>query len=390
MSARTGTARGLAATAVAAAVTAALAAPAAQAQSAGSAGAHGPRPHEATQRALAAAVGPDAPGATAQAVDKNGVWKGASGTGDLATGAPRGADDHFRVGSVTKSFVATVLLQLQGEGEIDLDDTVGKWLPGVVKGHGHDGDGITVRQLLNHTSGVFNVSADPEFRDRVFSERFLKHRYDTWTPEQMVSLAMRHKPDFAPGQGWKYSNTNYVLAGMIIKKVTGHDYGDEIERRVIKPLGLRATSLPGTDPTVPAPSSRGYKKLSDAPGATLHDLTEFNPTVAGSAGSMISDSADLNRFYRALLGGRLLPKKQLAEMKTTVPAGEGGRRYGLGLEPVKLSCGPTFWGHGGDVHGASTLAGTTADGRHALTLNLNGDIEQNKAFAVVEAEFCAK
>ncbi|MGH4028309.1 serine hydrolase domain-containing protein [Actinomycetota bacterium Odt1-20B] len=387
MSARTRMARGLAAAAAAAAVTAALAAPAAQA-----AGGHEakPRGHEATQRALAAAVGPDAPGATAQAVDKSRVWKGTSGTGDLTTGAPRGADDHFRIGSVTKTFVATVLLQLEAEGEIDLDDTVGKWLPGVVEGHGHDGDRITVRQLLNHTSGVYDISSDPEFRERVFSERFLKHRYDTWTPEQEVRIAMRHKPDFAPGQGWNYSNTNYVLAGMIIKKVTGHDYADEIERRVIAPLGLHATSLPGTDPTVPAPSSRGYKKLSDAPDAKLYDLTEFNPSVAGSSGSMISDSADLNRFYAALLTGKLLPKRQLAEMKTTVAADDEGRRYGLGLEPFAFPCGATVWGHGGDMHGSSTVAGSTADGRHALALNLNGAIDGEKALAVMQAEFCAK
>ncbi|MEV0320360.1 serine hydrolase domain-containing protein [Streptomyces sp. NPDC050658] len=382
MSTRTGMA------AVAAAMAVAVTAGAFAAPAFASGSGHGDR-HRATQKAMEAALNKDAPGVTVQAVDRHGPWNSAAGIGDLEKNTPRGSHDHYRVASVTKTFTATVLLQLAAEGEIDLDDTVGRWLPGVVEGHGHDGDRITVRQLLNHTSGVFDVLADPGMQEKYFTEKLLEHRYDTWTPEEEVAIAMRHKPDFKPGKGWNYSNTNYILAGMIIKKVTGHSYADEIRARVIEPLGLEHTSLPGTDASMPQPSSRAYLKLSDAPDAKLYDLTEFNPSIANSAGSMISDSADLNRFYSALLRGELLPKKQLAEMKTTVPAGDDGRRrYGLGLERVKTSCGTVVWAHGGDIHGSHSLAGATADGKHALAVNFNGP--EGDGRSVLDAEFCGK
>ncbi|GAA3094366.1 serine hydrolase domain-containing protein [Streptomyces rectiviolaceus] len=364
----------------------AFAAPALAGESGG--GGHGDR-HRATQKAMEAAVNENAPGVTVQAKDRHGPWNSAAGIGDLESNSPRGSHDHYRVASITKTFVATVLLQLEAEGELDLDDKVGEWLPGVVEGNGHDGDKITVRQLLNHTSGVFDVSADRGFQEKVFTEKFLEHRYDTWTPEEEVEIAMRHKPDFKPGKGWNYSNTNYILAGMIIEKVTGETYADEIRSRVIEPLGLRHTTLPGTDAAMPRPSSRAYTKLSDAPDAKNHDVTEFNPSVAGAAGSMISNSADLNRFYTALLRGKLMPKKQLAEMKTTVPkGGETGGRYGLALESVKTSCGTVVWGHGGDIHGSTSMALATENGGHALAANFNGP--DGDWSAVLNAEFCAK
>ncbi|MFE0177763.1 serine hydrolase domain-containing protein [Streptomyces sp. NPDC059002] len=346
--------------------------------------------HEATQRAFDGAVKQGVPGVTGEARDKYGTWRGASGLGDLERGTPRGERDHFRVASVTKTFVATVLLQLQAEDRIDLDDPVGKWLPGVVEGHGHDGDRITVRQLLNHTSGIFDVVADEEYQRKVYSPEFLKHRYDTWTPRQLVRMAMRNKPYFAPGEGWRYSNTNYILAGMIIKKVTGNGYGDEIKRRVIEPLHLKSTRVPTTDPTLPRPHSRAYSKLGGEPKDTTYDVTEFNPTVAGSSGGMISDAADLNHFYTALLRGKLLPPEQLAEMKTGVPTDEShppGSRYGLGLESLKLPCGGVIWGHGGDFHGTTTFAAATPDGSHALAYNFNADWAGEHG-PIMTAEFC--
>ncbi|WP_409057720.1 serine hydrolase domain-containing protein [Streptomyces sp. SYP-A7185] len=350
--------------------------------------------HRATREAMEAALNADAPGVTVQARDrhgdKHGEWNAAAGIGDLERQSPRGAHDRYRVGSVTKTFVSTVLLQLVAEKELRLDDTVGRWLPGVVEGHGHDGDKITVRRLLNHTSGVFDVARDPGFREKVFSEKFLAHRYDTWTPAQQVAVAMGNEPHFKPGKGWKYSNTNYLLAAMIIEKVTGETYADAIERRIIEPLGLSATSLPGTDPRMPAPASRAYMKLSGAPDAKTHDVTELNPSVAGPAGEMISSSADLNRFYSALLRGEILPGKQLAEMKRTVlkDKSDPRERYGLGLESRRTPCGTVVWGHDGDIHGSSSEVVGTEDGRHMLALNFNGP-EGDRA-AVIDAEFCGK
>ncbi|MGW5861078.1 serine hydrolase domain-containing protein [Streptomyces sp. NPDC055239] len=349
--------------------------------------------HARTQAAMDTAVKDGVPGVAGQAKDGYSVWAGTSGVGNRKTGAPRSAFDRYRIGSMTKTFVATVLLQLQGEGKLDLDDTVDKWLPGVVQGNGNDGRRTTVRQLLNHTSGIPSYTADPEFLENGFTEKFLEHRYDTYTPEQLVGIAMRYKPLFDPGAGWSYSNTNYTLAGMIVAKVTGHPYEDEIKQRIIQPLGLYATSVPRTTSSMPAPSSRAYSKLSltPQPTGTVHDVTELNPSAAGSAGAMISESGDLNRFYSALLGGKLLPAEQLKEMKTTVPVSGAGliTDYGLGLMKFSPSCGVTVWGHGGNIQGSASQAVTTADGKHSLAFDFNGDWAGNSQ-AVIEAEYCPK
>ena len=324
--------------------------------------------------------------------DGRGTWSATAGVGNLRTGKPRSADDRYRVGSITKTFVSTVILQLEAEGRLSLDDTVATWLPGVVQGNGYDATRITLRELLNHTSGIFDYTADDDFGAAYFTkDGFFQHRYDTKTPADLVAIAMSHKPDFAPGTSWNYSNTNYVLAGMVIQKATGHSYETEIRRRVINPLHLKATSLPGARVTVPQPSSRAYSKLAQTPTGPTYDVTELNPTIASSAGSMISDSSDLDPFYSALLRGELLPPKQLKEMRTTVPAGDdsGSTRYGLGLTDTTLSCGVHVWGHEGGVHGSQSLAVTTADGHHSLALNFNGDWSGDAA-AVTEAEFCAK
>ncbi|GGO90395.1 serine hydrolase domain-containing protein [Wenjunlia tyrosinilytica] len=372
-------------TAVVAMTAGALAAPAVAAPA--PAGDH----HAPTRRAMEAAVKQGVPGVTGQVKDKQGTWNGTAGVGDIKSGRPRGAHDHYRVGSITKTFVSTVVLQLEAEGRLNLNDSVDHWLPGVVRGHGHDGRRITVRQLLNHTSGIYNFTADEDFvREFFLKDGFFKHRYDTREPRQLVDIAMKHKPDFPPGTSWNYSNTNYILAGMIVEKATGHSYAREVRRRVIKPLRLHDTTVPRTDPRVPQPSGRAYSKLGEDPAGPSYDVTELNPSSASSAGGMISDSDDLNRFYSALLRGRLLPKKQLAEMTTTVPVeGIPGARYGLGLIERKLSCGTVVWGHGGGIHGSTSEAVTTKDGRHSLAFNFNGDWTGDSE-AVIEAEFCGK
>ncbi|MET9515870.1 serine hydrolase domain-containing protein [Streptomyces sp. NPDC002994] len=375
---------GLTAAVVAAAVATTAFAPAAAASSA-------PTTHDRTQEAIEAAVKDGVPGVVTQVRDGNGPWTGTAGVADRRTGRERHGQDRYRVGSITKTFVATVVLQLEAEGRLSLDDSVDKWLPGVVRGNGHDGRRITLRQLLNHTSGVYSYTEDPGLGEKVFGPGFFKHRYDTWTPEQLVSIAMSHKPDFAPGKGWHYSNTNYVLAGMVIGKVTGRSYAHEIERRIVSPLALRATSLPGTRATMPKPGGRAYSKLSRDPKAKIHDVTELNPSMAGAAGEMVSNSADLQRFYRVLMKGDLLPERQLKEMTTTVSVGDGAPhiRYGLGLVQQKLSCGKEIWGHSGGIHGSSSEAVTTRDASHSLALNFNGDWAGDSG-AVLEAEFCGE
>ncbi|MGW1717644.1 serine hydrolase domain-containing protein [Streptomyces sp. NPDC002156] len=346
--------------------------------------------HEATRKAMNATVKDGVPGVALQAKDRHGVWKATAGVGNLKTKQPRSAHDNFRAGSITKTFIATVLLQLEAEGRVSLDDTVDKWLPGVVRGNGHDGRNITLRQLLNHTSGIFNYTDDEDLQSEIFlPENFFKNKYRTWTPNEIVTIAMGHQPEFAPGTSWGYSNTNYTLAGMVIKKITGNSYGDEVRARVIEPLGLHGTYMPGTDHRVPQPSSRAYSQLAENTTGKIYDVTEFNPSAANSAGEIISNSGDLNRFYSALLRGKVLPAKQLAEMKTTVNAEVVDGRYGLGLIENELSCGVTIWGHSGGIHGSSSFAGTTADGKHSLAFNFNGDWSGDPV-KVVEAEYCGK
>jgi len=375
--------------ATALALTAALAAPAIAAAPAGDTGPAGR--HEATREAIEAAVADGVPGVTVTARDRRGDWSATAGVGDLGTGTPRSPQDHYRVGSITKTFVATVLLQLEAEGRLSLDDTVEKWLPGLVRGNGHDGRAITLRQLLNHTSGVFSYGDDRGFKETyMLKDGFLKHRYDRRTPQDLIAIAMSHRPRFVPGTSWSYSNTNYALAALVIEKATGHAYGVEVHRRIVAPLGLKGTQAPGTSPTLPTPSGRAYSKLAETTTGPTYDVTELNPALAFGSGDIVSTSADLGRFYSALLRGRLLPPAQLKEMKTTVPeTAIPNAQYGLGLGDVTLSCGVHVWGHTGDIHGSSSMAVTTADGRHTLAVNFDGDWSGD-IMAVIDAEFCGK
>ncbi|MEU4346133.1 serine hydrolase domain-containing protein [Streptomyces sp. NPDC023838] len=351
--------------------------------------------HQATQAALDGVVQGGPPGAIALAERGHDVWAGRAGTADLATGRQPRTDDRFRVGSITKTFVATVILQLEAEGKLSLDDTVDHWLPGLVRGNGHDGGKIRLRQLLNHTSGVYSYTDDEDFKRKEFGTGFLRHRYDTWTPEQIVRLAMTHQPSFDPdSKNWGYSDTNYILAGMVIRKATGHSYAHEIERRILRPLHMDSTTLPGTRARVPGPSGRAYSKLTGElagpaePDSATYDVTELNPSLAGAAGEIISNTRDLNRFYRALLSGRLLSKRQLEEMTTTEPIeGMPAVSYGLGLMKIKLSCGVDVWGHNGGIQGSISQTVATTDGGHVLSLNFNGDWNVHEQ-RVVEAEFC--
>ncbi|MFB7620535.1 serine hydrolase domain-containing protein [Kitasatospora sp. NPDC056181] len=294
-----------------------------------------------------------------------------SGVADLTDRRPVPGDGHFRAASITKTFVATVILQLVGDHRIALDDPVERWLPGVVSGNGNDGRAITVRQLLQHTGGIHD-----DYPDYTSAQDFRRHRYDTYTPEQTVARAMRHSPDFEPDEDWGYSNTGYVLLGMIIERVTGHPWHEEVRDRIVRPLGLDHTFRPGASPVLPRPHAETYQRFKA--GEPLVDVTEqVGPGTNGEAG-LVSTTADLNRFFRALLGGRLLPPAQLAQMTRTVPVGEKlehfmpGARDGLGLFSRPLSCGGEYWGHEGGDSGWITSTGVTADGRRSVTVSLSG------------------
>ncbi|MEU1309416.1 serine hydrolase domain-containing protein [Streptomyces cinnamoneus] len=353
-------------------------------------GARGGGGHERTLAAMEAAVRDGVPGVLGRAHDGRGTWQGSAGVSDLTTQRPFRPRDRFRTGSIAKTFVAMVVLQLEAEGRLSVDDTVESRLPGVVRGHGHDGRKITIRQLLDHTSGTFDYLDDPTVRAKAYGKAFLAHRDDTWTPTELVALAMTHEPNFPPGARYDYSNTEYTLAALIVERATGHPYATELRRRITGPLGLRSTTLPGTDRTVPRPSGRAYTRFHDDPGTT-HDVTEFNPSLLWAVGDMISTTADLDRFLAVLLGGGLLPPAQMKEMTTTVPLGDGpDSGAGLGLFRYRLPCGAEVWGHDGLFYGTQSIAYATRDGRHRLVVDFNGDWLADTAAAgnVLRAEFC--
>ncbi|MGP3950398.1 serine hydrolase domain-containing protein [Streptomyces sp. 7N604] len=346
----------------------------------------------------------EAPGAAALSQDEGrGSWFGTAGVADLRSERRMLAGDRFRAGSITKTFVATVVLQLAGEGRLRLTDTVADHLPGLVRGNGNDGRRITVRQLLGHTSGLFNYTDDPALAKRLFVSGS-RERPDTYTPEQLVRTALQHAPYFPPGAAYRYSNTDYILLGLVVEKVTGRPYAEEIERRILRPLGLTGTSFPGTRTSLPDPHGRAYSTLSpDASGGgasdgpdsadsadgadSAADVTRLDPSSAGAAGEAVSTLGDLNRFLRALLDGGLLRPEQLREMRDT--SGSGGA-YGLGLFPVRLRCGVALWGHNGTIKGSYVRVLGTPDGAHVLAYRLNTDTTPSlpAETRLLEAEFC--
>jgi D-alanyl-D-alanine carboxypeptidase len=314
------------------------------------------------RRLLHQVVAAGAPGAAARVRDEHGVTQAASGVADLRSGRPMRPELHYRVGSLTKPFVATVVLQLVAEGRLSLQDTVERWLPGILP----YGDQVTIRQLLNHTSGVPDYVVEPIVRLYTVPGGRLR----AWTPRELVALVADQPPDFPPGAAWSYSNTGYVLAGMIVEAATGHRLGRELARRIFRPLGLRDTFFPVNRPTIPRPFARGYSlPLSQEQGPLL-DFTVYNPSLAWAAGNLISTLADLERFFRALLRGRLLPPRLLAAMTTPVPTGQPGLGYGLGLIVIETPAGRLL-GHDGAIPGFADIVVSTEDGRRQVGMMMN-------------------
>ena len=317
----------------------------------------------ALQHQLDAVVEAGSPGVVALVHRGHQTWQGASGLGDLATKRPARAGDRFRIGSVTKSFVATAALQLVGEDKLGLDDHLERWLPGLVP----NGDDITVRQLLNHTSGLYDYSDDLPEPPRPFQ------------PRELVAIATGHRPLFAPGTQFSYSNTNYILAGLIIQRASGQRLATQLQQRISGPLDLDGTELPLTEQAIASPYAHGYAprdqgwRVTDGP-AGLVDVTTMDPSWAWAAGAMVSTTTDLAHFYQALLGGQLLNPEQLAAMQTTVDASQqfGQRaRYGLGLMQLRPGCATELWGHGGALAGYRTTAFSTNDADRQLVAMTN-------------------
>jgi D-alanyl-D-alanine carboxypeptidase len=277
------------------------------------------------------------------------------------------ATDRFRIGSVTKSFVATVALQLVGEGRLSLADTVEDRLPGLrperLRHHRpqapqHD------QRALRLPGRSADLRPVPTGRPRA---RLGSH--------ELVAVATSHAPLFAPGTGYAYCNTCYVLLGLIIEATSGNPLNAELRQRILEPLRLRATSL-ATTPRIAGPHAHGYMRVGQP---SLEDVTALSPSWGWAAGAIVSTADDVARFYRALLGGRLLRPELLRAMRTTV-AGNAGARYGLGIGTVRLPCG-TAWGHQGGIIGYDAWALASRDGRRQTVVftNLEGSSFSKRA-----------
>ncbi|MCP3770867.1 MULTISPECIES: serine hydrolase domain-containing protein [unclassified Streptomyces] len=298
-------------------------------------------------------------------------WTGASGLADVDTGRPVKPGMRHRVGSISKTFTAVAVLQQVERGRIRLDAPVGEYLPGLIKGE--RGRDVTVRMLLNHTSGIgdYFLGAFPSLADDSTAS-LDEGRFRSVRPEELVRLGLAAPATGRPGeQPGSYSNTNYVIAGLLLEKVTGQSAGTYITRNVIDRAGLHATSYPRT-PSIKGPHSRMYESfygLIDPP----RDYSVYDMSWASAAGSIVSTTDDLNRFYRTLLTGGLIGPAALGEMLRTVPviAGGFGVDYGLGIYVLDLpGCG-RFWGHDGAVFGAGTIALSSRDGKRQLAMGWN-------------------
>ncbi|WP_328785023.1 beta-lactamase family protein [Streptomyces canus] len=332
---------------------------------------------------LRSATAQGAPGSMARIDDGNTVYRAAAGVGDRKSAHTMSDTDRFRIGSVTKTFTAVVLLQLVDEKKLELDAPVNRYLPGLLPD-----DRITVRHVLSHRSGLY------DYTNEMFAKTvqgFEAVRKKVFTPEELVKRSLRKPRTSAPGAVYAYSNTNFVVAGMLIEKLTGNPVRTEYEKRIIEPLQLRDTFYVHPGMKIPGSHARGYL-TPDQAGAPLVDATEQTVSWAQSAGALISSTRDLNTFLSALLGGRLTSAAQLAQMERWAPAGSG-QAYGLGLRRRDLSCGVSVYGHTGAVQGFYTYAFASKDGKRALAAvanTSNNGTVLNTMLRTLDSAFCGK
>nr|WP_311132549.1 serine hydrolase domain-containing protein [Nonomuraea gerenzanensis] len=302
--------------------------------------------------------------------DEQGEWTAGAGLAELGGTAEPPVDGHVRIGSNTKTFTATVVLQLVAEGRIGLDNPVAGYLPEF----GLD-ERITVRMLLQHTSGVFNFTGE-YYEDGTFvpgtpattsGKEWVDSRFHTYQPEELVRFALSKPARFEPGTDWSYANTNYVLARLLIEKVTGRSIAEEMRRLILEPLGLTGTVQPFAETDIPAPHTHAYYRYEEDGRTETIDVTRLNPSWISSGGDMISTTRDLQTFITALVGGKLVPAELLAEMFTP----ESKASYGLGVFVQQAPGGGTLITHNGGAAGHAALMFSLPDGSKTLTAALN-------------------
>ena len=308
-------------------------------------------------------------GMTLRVHDEQGTWAGSAGVARLGEPAGPPVDGHIRIGSNTKTFVATVVLGLVAEGRIDLDTPVADYLPEL----GLD-PRTTVRMVLQHTSGIFNFTGEI-YEDGTFApgipattsgKEWVDNRFKSYAAEELVRFALAKPARFEPGTDWSYANTNYALARILIEQVTGRPYAEEVHRLILGPLGLTGTVAPTHEQTIPEPHAHAYYRYEEDGRQTTVDVTRHDPSWISSGGDMISTTQDLHTFISALVGGRLLPEALLAEMFT--PEAKAG--YGLGVFVQEVG-GGTVISHNGGIAGHGALMYAGHGGRTTLTATLN-------------------
>jgi D-alanyl-D-alanine carboxypeptidase len=314
-----------------------------------------------------------APGAIVYVRTPTTTRAGVAGYADRAAHVSMRAVDRYRIASVTKAFVSVLVLQLEAEGKLDIDDAVETFLPGVVP----NGAVITLRELMNHTSGLFNYTDDEAFQQVTGFAR-------SWTPRELLAVAFAHPPTFAPGTNYAYSNTNYVVLGLVAEAVGGKPLAQLLQERIFTPLRLASTSFPATIDVAPD-FVHGYYKFSGTP---LVDATAaLNPSWGWAAGGIVSNARDVTLFYRGLMTRKLLPAAQLDEMET--PSQNAGT-YGLGIANVFTACGRAF-AHDGDFLAWRNIVYSTANGkRQALVMvNVNDAyVDWSRLDAIVQKALC--
>lgn len=297
------------------------------------------------------------PGVIVGVWSPRGSYVRAFGVADKATGAPMRPDMYMRIGSETKTFTVTGVLQLVDQGKVSLDDPISKYVPGVPQG-----EAITLRQLARMQSGLFNYSADEQFDRRLVADPF-----HVFTPAELLRFSFSHPLVFPPGRGWQYSNTNAVLLGLVVERVSGQPLQDYLQKNVYAPLGLNGTSFP-TNGAFPDPHPQGY--TDETPSGTEGTATDWNPSWAWAAGAMISTLRDLHTWAPALATGRLLkPATQEQRLQTVTPPGfPSDAGYGVGLFDV------AGWiGHNGSLPGYQSLSLYLPPAQTTLVVLLNTD-----------------
>jgi D-alanyl-D-alanine carboxypeptidase len=337
---------------------------------------------EDLRQAMAALADAGVAGVQLRIHDDKGGWTGSAGVRELSGGKVP-TNGRFRAGSITKTFVSTVVLQLVDEGEVALDDPVAEHLPE----YGFD-QRITVRMLLQHTSGLFNytgeVNPDGTFEPGIplAGKGYVDNQFRRYTPEELIAVSLAKPARFEPGTAWSYSNTGYIVLGELVERLTGTPYAVQVNKRVLRPLGLRETVLPGDRTGIPGPHAHGYFAYRDGGSLQVADVSRVNVSWAWAAGEIISTTRDLDRFITALLGGRLLPADLLAEM--TAPSQYEPYGLGLGLLDAGPTCGGVYYGHTGGLPGYLSFMYATPDRGTRLELSVTLGAADLEDPAVIE------